>query len=95
MPQSSRQCRHPVPPRPERRACPPRAATLFFWAVLVLFLAALVYIGLLAFTAGKGSLPSISLVDGDLLSGCILACCTVAAVAGGIATRNHRHHPHH
>ena len=82
------------PPRPERRACASRTATLFFWAVLVLFIAALVYIGLLAFSAGKGSLPSISIVGGDLFSGCILACCTVAAVAAGIATRNHRHHPH-
>ena len=74
------------------RRAPPHSSSGRSWCF---FIAALVYIGLLAFSAGKGSLPSISIVDGDLLSGCILACCTVAAVAAGIATRNHRHHPHH
>jgi len=63
--------------------------------ILILFIAALVYIGLLAFGTKTGALPAVSLLGGDLLSGCILACCTVAAVVGGIATRNHRHHPHH
>ncbi len=61
----------------------------------MLFVAALGYIGLLAFTAYSGALPSNAVLGGgDLFSGCILACCTVAAVAGCIATRNTRHRPH-
>jgi hypothetical protein len=84
-----------LPPRPERRACASRGATFCFWTVLVLFIAALVYIGLLAFASKTGSLPSTAMFNGDLFSGCILACCTIAAVAGCIATRNHRHHQRH
>jgi hypothetical protein len=60
--------------------------------ILILFLAALVYLGLLAFSSRTGSLPYV--LDGDILSGCLLAIGTVAAVAGAIVTRNHRHHPH-
>ncbi len=84
-----------LPPRPERRACASRSATTCFWIVLIFFIAALGYIGLLAFSAGKGSLPGISLPEGHLLAGCILVLCTIAAVVGSIATRSHRHHPHH
>jgi hypothetical protein len=61
--------------------------------ILIFFIAALVYLGLLAFSSKTGSLPYV--FTGDLLSGCLLAIGTVAAVAGAIVTRNHRHHPHH
>jgi hypothetical protein len=85
-----------LPPRPQRRPCAPRGATVCFWAVLVLFVAGLVYIGLRAFSAKTASLQSTtSVFDGHLLFGCILACCTIAGIAGCIATRSHRHHPHH
>jgi hypothetical protein len=85
-----------LPPRPQRRACASRAATTCFWIVLIFFIAALGYIGLLAFSAGKGSFPGFSsLPNGHLLAGCILALCTIAAVVGSVATRNHRHHQHH
>jgi hypothetical protein len=82
------------PPRPPCRRASPRGATLCFWTVFLLFIAALGYLALLAFTAEGGSLQLDSGIDSHLLAGMLLAGVAIAAVAASIAT-HHRHHHHH
>jgi hypothetical protein len=80
-----------VPKPPLRRPAPRRAHTLLFWAVFLLFIAALGYLGLLAFSGyTEKVIPSVA-VDSHRLGECLVAVATVAAVAGGIATRHHMH----
>jgi hypothetical protein len=79
-----------LPPRPARPPAQPRAHTLCFWTILILFVAALGYLGLLAFAGNTGALPSAAGLDGHRLAGFLLAVCTIVAVAAGIATR-HQH----
>ena len=79
-----------LPKPPQRRPAPRRAHTLFFWAIFLLFIAALGYLGMLAFTGDTERLVSsaASAVDSHRLEECLLAIAAVAAVAGGIATRH-------
>ena len=82
----------PVPSeRPVRRPAQRRSHTLLFWTIFLLFLAALGYLGLLAFTGDTGRLIPRAVVDSHRLEECLVALATVAAVAGGIASRHHMH----
>ena len=85
------QSRPLLPERPVRRPAPRRTHTFFFWTIFLLFIAALGYLGLLAFTGDPGRLIPGEVVDSHRLEECFVALATVAAVAGGIATRHHMH----
>ncbi len=78
-----------LPERPVRRPAPRRAHTFFFWTIFLLFIAALGYIGLLAFTGDTGRLIPGTVVDTHRLAECLVALAAIAAVAGGIVTRHH------
>jgi hypothetical protein len=58
---------------------------------LLLFVAALCYLGLLAFSSDTERLLPSAVVDSHRLAECLVALCTIAAVAGGIVTRHHLH----
>ena len=90
-PRPSESSRSARPPRPQRRPAPRRTHTLLFWAVFLLFIAALGYLGMLAFTGNTERLVPSAVVDSHRVEECILALVAVAAVAGGIATRHHKH----
>ena len=79
-----------LPERPVRRPAPHRGQTFFFWTIFLLFLAALGYLGLLAFSANTERVVS-AVVDSYRVEKCLLALAAVIAVAGGIATRHHLH----
>jgi len=83
-----------VPPRPVRRPPPPRAATFCFWSVLVLFVAALCYLGLLAFAANAGLFFSAG-SGSHFLIWILVAIFAAATVAVGVAARHHHNHHHH
>jgi hypothetical protein len=83
----------PRPSHPARRCASSRAATLCFWTVFLLFVAAVGYLGALAYSAEGGSLILSSGADGRLLAGALLAGSAIAAVC--IAARHHTHHHHH
>ena len=79
------------PARPLRRPTPRRAHTLFFWTIFFLFVAAIGYIGLLAFSGAPTHLIERATVDDHFVAEFVVALCVVAAVAGGIVTRHHLH----
>jgi hypothetical protein len=79
-----------LPERPSRRRAPRRAPTFFFWTVFLLFIAAIGYLGLLAFSANTERVVS-AVVDSYRVEKFLLALAVVIAVAGGIATRHHMH----
>jgi hypothetical protein len=62
-----------------------------FWAVFLLFIAAIGYLGVLAFSGNTETLIPSTVVDSHRVEECLVALATVAAVAGGIATRHHKH----
>jgi len=77
-----------MPARPHRRPGPRRFHTLLFWTVLLLFVAALCYLGLLA--AGD-NLHLIRRAETDLHPNAeiVVAICAIAAVAGAVVSRYH------
>jgi hypothetical protein len=78
-----------LPARPLRRPAPRRVHTLFFWTIFFLFVAALGYLGLLAFSGASGHLIDRAAIADHFVAEFVVALCVVAAVAGGIVTRHH------
>ena len=78
-----------MPARPLRRPAPRRAHTIFFWMIFFLFVAALVYIGLLAFSGTPARLIERASINDHFVAECLVALSVVAAVAASIVTRHH------
>jgi uncharacterized RDD family membrane protein YckC len=80
-----------LPPRPQYRPAPPRAATICFWIVFLLFLAGLGFLGMLASTRNSGQ-PRLDSGRDQILLGVLLGIFAIAAVIAGITARQQRHH---
>jgi hypothetical protein len=79
-----------LPKRPERRPAPRRAHSLLFWTVFAVFVAAICYLGLLAFGGEIMHPLSGTVTDTHRLDECLVAIGVVAALAAGICTLNPR-----
>jgi hypothetical protein len=77
-----------VPQRPKRRPKPCRAHTLLFWAVMLVFVTCICYLGLLAL-GDTGHLIRRSQTDLHPNAEIVVAICAIAAVAGAVVSRYH------
>ena len=79
---------HPLlPERPQRRPAPRRSHTLLFWTVLVLFAAAICYLGLLALGESADRI-SRSAIDLHRNAEIAVALCVILALAGAVVSRH-------
>lgn len=78
-----------MPCRLARRPGPRRVHTLLFWTVLLAFVAALGFVGLLAI-GSAGHLIQGNATSGHGLAEFLVAFCVIVALAGATASRYHQ-----
>jgi len=78
-----------LPPRPQCRANR-RLQAACVWTVVIVFFAALGYVGDLALTRNAGQSQPNPGIGGHVFLGVLLVGCTIAAVISVISRRHHR-----